>query len=400
MSRLTDSTQAPFPVPIGWATPTDTNSPTYNNSLHCPDDDFQGPRSAATAWMFESARSDAELAMSMQLAELQTRDSPALCSDTTIDTRYFTDPVWGEVHFHQEPDKRESICFACCPCWLIGYGGRKPPCCSRNQQPVSAKDAKRAWTRFFFSMTMLVSVLQFLFLLVLICLCGGFASIEDNVMIGPPTNAFNIFGAKNSARVIEYGEWWRLITPIMLHSGFVHLVSNLFVQLKVGMQLEVIWGPRFWILIYFFSGVYANLASCILLPDKLGVGASGGICGLIGGELVFLTLTWRQTLPKDILERNALFASLIATILLIVAISALPLMDFAAHCGGFLAGALIGLVVFSDRAQERSDRFRIILKVIGLVLLGSLCISSVVILLLAVEPDSRLLDLCEDPSDC
>ncbi|CAK9084818.1 Rhomboid-like protease 3, partial [Durusdinium trenchii] len=93
-----------------------------------------------------------------------------------------------------------------------------------------------------------------------------------------------------------------------------------------------------WLLIYFSSGIYANLLSCVLHPAVLGVGSSGCLCGLIGGWLSFLLITWNQTMPNDVKMRNAQTTSILISIVLVVVFSFMPLMDLAAHIGGLIMG--------------------------------------------------------------
>lgn len=82
--------------------------------------------------------------------------------------------------------------------------------------------------------------------------------------------------AKNTAEVIVNYQLWRLVTPIMLHAGLIHLATNLLMQLRLGLFLEIQWGTKTWLPIYFGSGIFASLWSMVLKADSIGVGASGG----------------------------------------------------------------------------------------------------------------------------
>jgi membrane associated rhomboid family serine protease len=61
-------------------------------------------------------------------------------------------------------------------------------------------------------------------------------------------------GAKYTP-AIKRGEVWRLVVPIMLHGGLIHLISNLFFQCRFGFVLEMRWGVKLFIAIYFIAGV-------------------------------------------------------------------------------------------------------------------------------------------------
>merc|ERR1719499_2376213 len=132
----------------------------------------------------------------------------------------------------------------------------------------------------------------------------GFVSMDENPMFGPHYYTLDVLGAKNVARIMVLNEWWRLVTPMLLHTGVFHLLGNLLVQLRTGSQLEYLWGHASWLFIYIVSGVYATLCSCVMLPGGLSVGSSGALCGLIGAWFAFTLITWYQTSPVDVDERD------------------------------------------------------------------------------------------------
>ncbi|CAL1165535.1 unnamed protein product, partial [Cladocopium goreaui] len=233
------------------------------------------------AIQFTPTSRDEEIAMALQAAELQNSPEQVEMAPGPV-TYSMVDPVWGEV-LKQEPSCAFRCCFSCCPCCVIGC--RTP-------------EAKKAWRRFLFSMSFMLSMVQVMILVVVIALDGGFVSYEDNPMLGPHFHRLDAAGAKNAAKIAN-GEVWRLASATMLHAGWIHLVGNILVQIRAGVQLEIIWGTPAWLLIYFSSGIYANFLSCVLHPGALGVGSSGCLCGLIGGWLSFLLITWNQTMPPS-----------------------------------------------------------------------------------------------------
>merc|ERR1719201_654368 len=102
---------APFPVPIGWSDPA------------------TGPRGAdVRAVSVGGSVSDAEMAMQMQLSEMQALQESEMrmasqppAEDVRQGDSMLNDPVWGEVHFiDTDPTLCQTACFACCPCWTIG----------------------------------------------------------------------------------------------------------------------------------------------------------------------------------------------------------------------------------------------------------------------------------------
>lgn len=61
----------------------------------------------------------------------------------------------------------------------------------------------------------------------------GFASANENPSVGPPVYSMVRFGAKESALIIKHGEWWRIISPTMLHAGIIHIVPNVAIQVRI-----------------------------------------------------------------------------------------------------------------------------------------------------------------------
>lgn len=368
-----------------------------------------GPGAAAPGGLgaadLETAESsDASLALALQLREVYGQQEPLSYSQArmppSLDECILSDPVWGEVRFlpGAVPSRWQMACFGCCPCFMVGCGGAMR-CYGRNCHPTPVEDAKRAWRRFLMSFAAILTILQSIALIVSVFLGGGFVPMRDNPSLGPHPNTFDLMGAKNPARVRYSHELWCLFTALLLHGGLLHFFMNMLVQLRTGVWLEVLWGSPTWLFVYIVTGSYSNLASCIFLPDALGVGSSGALCGVIGAGVVFIVFTWRQTLPNDVAERNMQLASLALTIVVTLLLSVLPMLDFAAHAGGFLAGAVLAVGLFAIRAQEISGRAVLVLRGGSAIGLCSLFGVSYVYFMLRSQPDRSLLHLCRPP-DC
>ena len=67
------------------------------------------------------------------------------------------------------------------------------------------------------------------------------------------------FGAKESALIVDKNQWWRLISSIMLHAGFLHIIPNVAIQLRIGGYLNLIYGTPKWMWIYFVSGIFGEM---------------------------------------------------------------------------------------------------------------------------------------------
>lgn len=67
------------------------------------------------------------------------------------------------------------------------------------------------------------------------------------------------FGAKQAALIIVRGEWWRVLSSIMLHAGIMHIVPNVLIQLRIGGYLNILYGTPKWLWIYLVSGVFGAM---------------------------------------------------------------------------------------------------------------------------------------------
>ena len=88
---------------------------------------------------------------------------------------------------------------------------------------------------------------------------GGFAPVSVNPMLGPYPTTLVRYGAKYAALIIYRKQWWRLVSPMALHAGVVHLVCNVSIQLRVGGYLNLVYGSGKWLTIYLLSGIFGEL---------------------------------------------------------------------------------------------------------------------------------------------
>lgn len=128
------------------------------------------------------------------------------------------------------------------------------------------------------------SVGQVLVLIIMMTGCGV-APMKINPMIGPYPDALSYWGGKNAVNIIDDGEWYRLITPIMLHAGVIHLLCNVAVQVETGAFFEREWGSARWLIVYIASAIGSSALSVIKMPGAISVGSSGAVMGLFGAKL-------------------------------------------------------------------------------------------------------------------
>jgi len=147
---------------------------------------------------------------------------------------------------------------------------------------------------------------------------------------------------------IASGQVFRLLSPMLLHASFSHLVFNVFFQLRMGFGMERQFGRDRFAALYVLCGLYGNLLSAAAGPMKLAVGASTAGFGLIGVWLAELLLSWHKLGPAR--GRSAIWVGIMLTSVISMSMVT-PSVDLFGHLGGALAGFLLGIVM-SDLSKE------------------------------------------------
>ncbi|MEZ4238265.1 MAG: rhomboid family intramembrane serine protease [Myxococcota bacterium] len=153
-------------------------------------------------------------------------------------------------------------------------------------------------------------------------------------------------GALRTDRLAEHWEVWRLVMPMFLHYGAVHLLLNGLAFLQLGPIVEGLWGTRRLVTFYVASGVVATLFSAASNPEgSVAVGASGALMGLAG--LLLGTSLYGEESARAFLVQ-LLGQRLLRAVLLTLAIGVglwfvLPIVDNWAHIGGLVTGLVLAL---------------------------------------------------------
>lgn len=107
----------------------------------------------------------------------------------------------------------------------------------------------------------------------------------------------------------HYSQIWRFVTAIFLHGGFAHLLYNLFALGLFGSMLERLIGGKRFLILFFVTGVLANIFSINFYDSSLG--ASGAIFGVIGALVAIkpLTVVWAFGLPMPLFIAGTLWVT-------------------------------------------------------------------------------------------
>ena len=148
----------------------------------------------------------------------------------------------------------------------------------------------------------------------------------------------------------------RLIVPIFLHLGILHILLNVFFQLSMSPRFESMLGsPGKFLTLFIGSGVVGNLVSAA--RGSNGSGASTACYGLLGAEYLCEYIAWPSL--TDGAQKEAVKQRLIrqTAFLLMWEFVNWETVGHFAHLGGFIGGGLIFALV-RNPASDREDRLQ------------------------------------------
>ncbi|MFL6196880.1 MAG: rhomboid family intramembrane serine protease [Thermoanaerobaculia bacterium] len=148
-------------------------------------------------------------------------------------------------------------------------------------------------------------------------------------------------GANYGPAVWGGGEYWRLVTSMFLHGGFVHLALNAWALYQLGSLFEIWMGSGRMLGVYFATGIAASVTSTYFskVPS---IGASGAIFGLLGALIASLLRRRSALTPQG---RSILMQLVSWAVLNVVFGFSMPGIDNSAHLGGCAAGLLLGFAL-------------------------------------------------------
>lgn len=162
-----------------------------------------------------------------------------------------------------------------------------------------------------------------------------------------------IAGARINSAILG-GQWHRLVSPVFLHGGAMHLFSNLFSLWRVGPLVEAAYGPARTAVLYLLSGVGGNLAGLWFSsnPRGMSIGASGAVFGMMGAVVGYVGRNSRALGSYG----TMLLQNVGTTLLLNLYIGTRrgSGIDNLAHAGGFVAGALLGVLLAPEVGRGRA----------------------------------------------
>ena len=145
----------------------------------------------------------------------------------------------------------------------------------------------------------------------------------------------------SSALYILNGEYYRIVTALMLHAGVEHLAGNIAGLLTFGIPVCTMAGSGAGLLLLIVSGSAGNFVNAFMYRTAhLSIGASTSVMGAAGILVAFQTIKKFRisgVTPRIIIPLGAGAA-------LLGMLSGGQNTDISAHFFGFIAGLIFGLI--------------------------------------------------------
>lgn len=171
------------------------------------------------------------------------------------------------------------------------------------------------------------------------------ALILANVAVFAAVHSNNVLVARLALNpdAIEHGQYYRLITAVFLHQALAHIGMNMLSLWWIGPAVENALGRARYLALYLVAGLGGSALSFLLLPGyEYGLGASGAIFGLLGALFVLV-----RRVGGDLRQ------VVIVIVLNLVLTFSIPNIDWRAHVGGLVTGAVIAYaMVHAPRARR------------------------------------------------
>lgn len=230
-----------------------------------------------------------------------------------------------------------QLCHACRT--ILDRNEKVCPRCGANLQSANTQIIKRIFSSLIPSH--LLSASGFLLFGILFYFSVGIFLFGPSYIFNPDGVHLAQMGSLFTP-LFKLGEYWRVITSGFIHAGLIHLLFNTIVLFQVGQAMEREIGTSRFFTIYIFSLLGGGFADIIFRDVANVVGASGALFGLIGFGMSYGHFYGGRL---GIAQRNfylqlALYAFVFGF---------LVKADNIAHAGGFVVGALFGLIVEKEK---------------------------------------------------
>jgi rhomboid protease GluP len=197
-------------------------------------------------------------------------------------------------------------------------------------------------------------------------------SWPDTDPLEPSVRTLAALGGLQYLLVVGQGQWWRLFTGPLLHANLMHIVLNCVALFLAGNALERAVGGLWFVALFVIGGLGGACGSLLINPhNMISVGASGAIMGLFSAMFV-LSFHYTHAQDRTSLQRRAMQV-LIPSLLPLASAGHAGKVDYGAHAGGAIAGALAAYLLLQlwQQTDIRPRLRKVAMAIVAVGIVGS-----------------------------
>lgn len=141
--------------------------------------------------------------------------------------------------------------------------------------------------------------------------------------------------------VVNFNQYYRIITAAFLHQEFFHILMNLYALVSLISVLVLIFNEKQLLLIYFVS-LLGSSFTIISFTNNFTLGSSGAIFGLFGALTYVAYIEYQR-------GNRRLLNSIAPVLAINLFISFLPGVSLYGHLGGFVFGICMTYFIVQRR---------------------------------------------------
>jgi GlpG protein len=155
--------------------------------------------------------------------------------------------------------------------------------------------------------------------------------------------ALSISQSNHGLPEVCHGEIWRLITPIFIHFGLMHILFNMLMLRDLGSLVEIRQNSKTLIVLVIFIGIVSNL--CQYFYDGFGF---GGMSGVLYGLFGYIWLRGECD-PASGLSLSSTTTAMMLIWFFLCLMGIIPNVANVTHAVGLLMGMIIGAAPLAKR---------------------------------------------------
>ena len=189
-----------------------------------------------------------------------------------------------------------------------------------------------------------------MFLIVGSVIVGMVSWLADSSGEGMWNLTIDHFASTEFLQRVREGEVWRLVTPMFLHFGLLHLGFNMLWLYRLGGQVEHGHGPLVMLALVLASEIPGSLGQYVLVGPAFG-GMSGVVYGLFGFVWMYARFDRDRPYAISDLETVLMMGWFVAC-----ATGTFGPIANIGHAGGLAAGLLLGLPPYLRHLRAAGTR--------------------------------------------